>query len=155
MLFLLWETVLPARLGATVGQYWRSLRGGRTKVSRSTHRPADGSSPTAITRYPGRLTKVLAALRYEPIRSAMPRGSFAVRVSRQHESQQIHGPPTSYDTGPDFTRNREEPAKNVVPTPRHTTPVALKKRRRSRWCLAVPLRAVATNDRSHMRALRH
>ena len=78
-------------------------------ISRSTHRPADGSSPTAITRYLGRLNNVLTASRGEPIRSAMARGPFTVRVSRQHESQQIHGPPTSYDTGPDFTRNREEP----------------------------------------------
>jgi len=39
----------------------------------------------------------------------MVRGFVTARVSRQHESQQIHGPPTSYDTGPDFTRNHEEP----------------------------------------------
>jgi hypothetical protein len=78
-------------------------------ISRSTHRPADGSSPTAITRYPGRLNNVLAASRGEPIRSAMVHGFVTARVTRQHESQQIHGPPTSYDTGPDFTRNHEEP----------------------------------------------
>ena len=40
-----------------------------------------------------------------------------MRVSRQHESQQIHGPPTSYDTGPDFTRNHEEPDNASVDTP--------------------------------------
>jgi len=60
---------------------------------------------------PGRLNKVLAASRGEPIRSAMARETFAVRPPRQHESQQIHGPPTSYDTGPNFTRNREEPVR--------------------------------------------